>query len=111
MSLPKSFKISSFLPPVVSTVGNKTYACPGWHEIPNGTTLKEVHERWTQNLPKMEDKPEVTVDVMVDSSTAGKRYNVTFDGTWWNCECPGFGFRKNCRHVKEVKQKHGIENV
>jgi hypothetical protein len=109
--LPKKFKISSFMPPCVTSIGGKTYACPGWHEVPEGTTLKEVQERWTQYLPKMEDKPEVTIDVMVDSSTVGKQYNVTFDGTWWSCGCAGFGFRRTCRHVKEVKAKHNIKEL
>ena len=109
--LPINFKISSFLPPGITTIGGKTYVCPGWHEVPEGTTLKEVMPRWTQDLPKMEKKPTHTISEMIDSSTAGKQYAVTFDGIWRNCECAGFGFRKNCRHVKEVKEKHNIEEV
>ena len=111
MSLPKDFKITSFLPPCITVLGGKTYVCPGWHVVPEGTTLDEVYERWTQVKPKMEEKPTLTIHEMIDSSTAGKQYAVTFDGTWWNCECPGFGFRKNCRHLKEVKAKHNIEEV
>ena len=109
--LPSNFKISSFLPPAISVIGGKTYVVPGWHVVPEGTTLDEVYERWTQVKPKMEEKPTHTIDVMIDSSTAGKQYNVTFDGTWWNCECPGFGFRKNCRHVKEVKKENNIKEL
>ena len=108
MSLPKSFKISSFLPPVVSTVGNKTYACPGWHEIPNGTTLKEVHERWTQILPKVsQTDPEYDIHEFVPSSKGDKTYEVIFNNGTWNCECVGFGFRRDCKHVKEVAKRHG----
>jgi len=109
--LGKDFKISSFLPPAISTIGGKTYVVPGWHEVPEDTTLDEVYEHWTKYMPKMEDKPTHTIDVMVDSSTAGKQYRVTFDGTWWDCECAGFGFRKSCRHTKEIKEKHGIKEV
>lgn len=109
MSLPKDFQISSFLPPGMTTIGGKTYVCPGWHVVPEGTTLEEVYEHWTQDLPKMEEKPTHTIKEVIDSSTAGKTYTVTFDGMWWNCECVGFGFRKSCRHVKEVKQKHNIK--
>jgi len=111
MSLPKSFKIHSFLPPGITTIGGKTYVCPGWHEVPCDTTLNEVYERWTQDLPKMENKPTHLINVMVDSSTAGKQYNVTFDGTYWNCECQGFGFRRNCRHIKEIKEQNNIKEL
>ena len=111
MSLPKDFKITSFLPPCITVLGGKNYVCPGWHVVPEGTTLEEVMPRWTQVKPKMEKKPEFQIHEMIDSSTAGKQYAVTFDGTWWNCECPGFGFRKNCRHLKEVKAKHNIKEV
>ena len=109
MSLPKGTKFKSFLPPGMSTIGGKTYVCPGWHEVPAATTLEEVYECWEQDLPKQEEKPTHTVSEMIDSSTAGKQYHVTFDGMWWNCECVGFGFRKDCRHVKQVKEKHGIK--
>ena len=109
--LQSNFKISSFLPPAISVIGGKTYVVPGWHEVPADTTLDEVYERWTRDLPEMEDKPTHSISEMIDSSTAGKQYEVTFDGTWWNCECAGFGFRKNCRHVKEVKAKHDIKEL
>jgi hypothetical protein len=110
--LPKNFKISSFLPPTIFTVGGENYACPGWHIIPEGTTLSEVRERWTQELPKTEKKPTHLIHEVIDSSTGnGKTYNVTFDGIYWACTCPGFEFRRNCRHLKEVKAKHNIKEV
>jgi len=108
--LAETLKFKSFLPPGLLSISGKTYVCPGWHEVPEGTTLKEVYERWTHDKPKdTEEKPTHTISEMVDSSTAGKEYNVTFDGTWWDCGCAGFSFRKTCRHVKEIKTKHGIK--
>jgi hypothetical protein len=110
--LTKDFKISSFLPPGITTIGGKTYVCPGWHEVPSDTTLEDVYNHWTKILPKVtEEKPTHSISVMIDSSTAGKQYKVTFDGTWWDCGCAGFGFRKKCRHVAEVKEKHGIKET
>ena len=109
--LNKNFEITSFMPPALTTLGGITYACPGWHKVPEGTTLKEVFERWTKYVPKSEEKPTHTISEMVDSSTAGKQYNVTFDGTYWNCGCAGFQFRKNCRHVKEIKAKNNIKEL
>jgi hypothetical protein len=104
----KGTKFKSFMPPGLTTIGGKTYVCPGWHEVPADTTLEEVYERWEQDKPKMEDTPTHTISETIDSSTGDKTYKVTFDGMWWNCTCVGFGFRKDCRHVKQIKEKYKI---
>ncbi len=33
----------------------------------------------------------------------GSVYTVTQDGSRYSCDCPGFQFRKNCRHIVECK--------
>jgi hypothetical protein len=38
----------------------------------------------------------------VDGSR-GSRYNVTRVKHKWTCTCPGFQFRKSCRHIQESK--------
>ncbi len=107
MALPKDMTFYSFLPPVlVRTHRNETYVCPGWHLVPNNTTLEEVQERWTQHIPK--GKPEQTKQISetVISSNGKSGYLVEFDGRYWSCSCPGFGFRRNCRHINEMQLKH-----
>ena len=106
--LPADFQISSFLPPGITTIGGKTYACPGWHVIPEGTTLEEVYSRWTKLHPKEEAKPENHISEEVKSSKGDKTYTVTFDGKYWSCECVGFQYNRKCKHVTEIKTKHGI---
>jgi hypothetical protein len=32
----------------------------------------------------------------------GDRYLVTRDAQGWSCDCKGFQFRKNCRHIAEL---------
>ena len=108
MSLPTDFQISSFLPPGIISIGGKTYACPGWHEIPEGTTLDEVTKRWTQEIPKGEPKPTYKIEDEVKSSKGHKLYMVTFDGSIWSSTCVGFGYHRDCRHVKEIKTKQKI---
>ena len=39
----------------------------------------------------------------VDGSKPGTTYIVTRDGSHWSCTCVGFGFRKDCKHVRECK--------
>jgi len=26
----------------------------------------------------------------------------------WACDCPGFTFRQECSHIREVKEKEGV---
>jgi hypothetical protein len=39
----------------------------------------------------------------VKASKPGSTYTVTCDGTHWSCTCVGFGFRKDCKHIRECK--------
>ena len=109
--LPKDFKFTSFTRPGLTTIGGKTYIVLGWHEVPKETTHKEVYEHWTQDLPKMEEVPThiKPFSVMVDSSKGDKQYEVSYGNGAWYCECPGFGFRRSCRHVNEQKAKLSIK--
>ena len=38
----------------------------------------------------------------VDGSR-GSKYNVIRNKNTWTCTCPGFQFRKSCRHIKELQ--------
>jgi len=40
---------------------------------------------------------------IVKGSKPNSSYTVTFDGSHWSCTCVGFGFRKDCKHVRECK--------
>lgn len=45
---------------------------------------------------------ENTVITKVVPGSKGNSYIVTKDGNKVSCTCPGFGFRKTCKHVQEV---------
>jgi hypothetical protein len=36
------------------------------------------------------------------TGSGGNRYLVTRDSAGWTCDCKGFQFRRNCRHVAEI---------
>lgn len=40
---------------------------------------------------------------LVQGSKPGTTYTVTRDGSHWSCTCVGFGFRKDCKHVRACK--------
>jgi hypothetical protein len=40
---------------------------------------------------------------VVKGSKPGTTYTVTRNDSHWSCSCVGFGFRKDCKHVRECK--------
>jgi hypothetical protein len=40
---------------------------------------------------------------VVQGSKPGTTYTVTRSDDHWSCSCVGFGFRKDCKHVRECK--------
>jgi len=41
----------------------------------------------------------------ISGSKPGSTYVVSFKNNNWACTCSGFGFRRSCRHVNEVKKE------
>jgi len=39
------------------------------------------------------------------TGSGGNRYLVSRDSTGWSCDCKGFQFRRNCRHITEVSSE------
>lgn len=49
-------------------------------------------------------KTEPTVTTWTVQGSKGKTYTVTLDHGRYDCSCPGFQFRKSCKHVDEKKE-------
>jgi hypothetical protein len=52
---------------------------------------------------------DVDTDVKVYevAGSKGNKYIVTKNNKGWNCTCPGFQFRKSCKHVSELSGNKG----
>lgn len=44
----------------------------------------------------------------VESASGPGQYKVTFDGQHWQCGCKGFAYHRHCRHIDEIRDKHGL---
>lgn len=42
-------------------------------------------------------------EVWTVDGSRGTKYNVIRNKNTWTCTCPGFQFRKSCRHIKELQ--------
>jgi len=69
-------------------------------EIPlSRVTNVEYADGRTARQQAVKDDTQVwTVD-----GSRGSRYNVIRNKNTWTCTCPGFQFRKSCRHIKELQ--------
>ena len=82
--------------------GKQLYAVGGgaWLPVPDDTTLENVHlymkrKEYVPNLPIK--RMQVTIK--------GKAYKVeVWKDKTITCECTGFRYRKNCKHVQAVQK-------
>lgn len=99
-------KIYSFLPPTLITFPSGTYAISGsqWIPVPASTTFKEVQEAW---VPMKSFAPDIvtrsTKNFKVLSTNGKSYYEVIFKDGMWSCTCTGFGFRRKCKHIEQIK--------
>jgi hypothetical protein len=86
----------------------KTYVCPGWHPVPEGTTRDQIKfskdakvEKKVSPTPKPVKKERKSWKV--ESSKPGKFYEVTKINGVWDCTCPARTFFKgHCKHIKKL---------
>ena len=76
-----------------------------WLEVPDDTTF-ETLERYMVHKPR-ESSQKLTevVTYEVPSSKGDKTYTVTDHGGTWTCTCAGFGWRRKCKHIEQVKNE------
>ena len=92
-------------PPMLYTdMQGRKWAVSGqhWLEVPHDTTLDRVDKYMVvdQRFTPAQSPDVRTYEVQ---GSTGNTYTVTQDGDTWTCTCPGFGWRRKCRHINEVK--------
>ena len=94
-------------PHAIVNLSGKTYACPGWFEVPASTTLFDLRSMdFGVKIPVFaEPKISLKKEFEIPSTDGKKTYKVKFDGRNWLCNCVGYSFRRTCKHVEEAKKK------
>ena len=96
-------------PALVQGEGGKFYAmsCGISVEVPADTDRAGLHALfcWGAEARKYWDSehsedPAKTFEV---KGSKGKIYKVTKTGSKWKCECRGFQFRQDCKHIQNLK--------
>ena len=100
MSKPVNVRIR----PALMRLHGKTYAIGGnvWLEVPEGTTMADL-PRFMVYSPTLPE-PEPSDRWQVAGST-GSTYTVTKLAGSYICTCPGYQFRKACKHSAAMAEK------
>jgi hypothetical protein len=96
------------LPPAIVRLGGRSYVAAGCL-IPcaDELTREEAEKLYIVERidPDRYNKlPTDDLRVEVKSSKGDKVYNVTRFGGQYSCECTGYGYRRRCRHIEQVKR-------
>mgnify|MGYP003656435725 CR=1 FL=1 len=88
--------------PAITRLSGRLVAIAGREPIPvpEGTTMETLSD-FVIFDPAIEAINEVKDRWKVEGST-GNIYTVTKLGSRLHCSCPGFAFRKDCKHTKKI---------
>lgn len=82
--------ITSIHNPAIAVLGGKTIVMPTWTVVPDGTTLDDID--W---IRPVQVKPQVKM------KHVGKYIVNIYDNGKVTCDCPGFTYRRKCKHSAE----------
>ena len=97
-----------YSPGIANMADGRRFAIAGstWIEIGPEVTSSMLTAAWTPvkrtpvNLGTVEDKVFEVV-----SKRSGEKYEVKSSYGKWSCTCPGFEYRKKCKHIEEIKNR------
>jgi len=93
-----------YLPGIVNLPSGKFVVCnEGWIPVPPEFTIEDVKKIWKQpNYSEVKNEDGV---FEVLSSNGVKKYKVTIENGTYHCTCTGFGYRRKCTHIDQIKEK------
>ena len=96
-------------PPATMELNGNRYIMPGWYKLPDDEPTPELKDigfyPWEANKPNIPNDIKDKV-YKVKSSKGDKSYEVRMNASGsFECTCPGYGFRRRCRHIDYVKKE------
>ena len=94
------------IPPFTMELNGERYIMPGWYKLkPNEETPNIEDIAFYPYKPKKANIPNIDSNKVykVLSSKGDKEYEVKMNASGsLECSCPGYGFRRKCRHIDYV---------
>ena len=94
------------IPPALFTNADGVrYAIAGsaWVQVPVVPTIDDLPKYMPYKA--RESKPIAGEKVWHVEGSKGNMYTVKLSAGAYSCTCPGFGFRRKCRHIEEIKNE------
>ena len=96
------------IPPFTMEHLGERYIMPGWYKLKQNEETPDIkdiayypYKAKRPNIPNIDSNKVYKVT----SSKGNKEYEVSIDSSGsFSCTCPGYGFRRQCRHIKEVTE-------
>ena len=95
------------IPPYTMSIGSDKYIMPGWYKLDKDEDLPDIEDIGYYPYKPKKDNNLANIDsnkvYKVMSSKGDKEYQVQLNTSGsLECECPGYGFRRRCRHIDQV---------
>ena len=94
------------VPPFTMSIGSDKYIMPGWYKLNKDEDMPNIEDiAFYPYKPSKRPLPEGSIGKVykVLSSKGDKDYQVNYNVTGsLECSCPGYGFRRRCRHIDYV---------
>jgi len=99
--------------PAIVRISGKTFIANGsMIEAEAGITLQEADQLYPPAIivpkdqkVKTEKQDPKAKEYQVLSSKGDKSYTVSVENHSYSCTCPGYGWRRKCRHIDGIKNK------
>ena len=94
------------IPPFTTTINGERYIMPGWYKLkPEEATPNIKDIAYYPYKAKKPELPNIKSNKVykVKSSRGNSFYEVQMNMSGsMECSCPGYGFRRKCRHITEI---------
>ena len=98
------------IPPGIMELNGDRYIMPGWYKLPDDEPTPNIED--IAYYPYKAKKPNIpNLDsnkvYKVISSKGDKEYEVKMESSGsLSCTCPGYGFRRQCRHINKIMESN-----
>ena len=94
------------IPPYTMKLNGHQYIMPGWYKLSKNEAMPNIEDiAYYPYKPKLDNNLNIDSDKIykVKSSKGDKVYEVKMNNSGsMECTCPGYGFRRKCRHITET---------
>ena len=66
--------------------------------------MQDAFDRWVKKSYVNVQPEPISNNWKVKNSKGNSHYEVSYINNQWNCNCVGFGFRRDCKHIQQIKQ-------